>query len=233
MFTDLNLLVMAMAEPPPQKYLTRLISPENLPSIGLLFAGIVGIVVAVRTLKAIEQQAKDGTVAATAAKDGAKAALLNAQAVITAERPWLMVTHFNLANSAFSIHAVNHGRSPAKLIFVALSFRCVNILDHGDNFPQQPTYEDNQLANEVWIVEHQDLDILQFDVNQQLVNIGIVAFGELYSGERQHFIWGIVKYRSIGGEEYESRFCYRWMPFPMLRLSIADPPRTLDYNKHS
>lgn len=40
----------------PQTYLHRLFSPENLPSIGLLLAGVVGIFVAIRTLKAIEAQ---------------------------------------------------------------------------------------------------------------------------------------------------------------------------------
>jgi hypothetical protein len=41
----------------PKCYLSRLFAPENLPNIGLLFAGIVGIIVAICTLKAIERQA--------------------------------------------------------------------------------------------------------------------------------------------------------------------------------
>ena len=40
----------------PRTYLSRLFSPENLPSIGLLLAGIGGICVAIRTLKAVERQ---------------------------------------------------------------------------------------------------------------------------------------------------------------------------------
>ncbi len=40
----------------PQSYLSRLFAPENLPSIGLFFAGIAGIWVAIRTLKAIASQ---------------------------------------------------------------------------------------------------------------------------------------------------------------------------------
>jgi hypothetical protein len=39
-----------------ESYLSRLVAPENLPSIGLLLAGIWGICVAIRTLKAIESQ---------------------------------------------------------------------------------------------------------------------------------------------------------------------------------
>ncbi|HXQ26870.1 MAG TPA: hypothetical protein VN822_10715 [Candidatus Acidoferrales bacterium] len=40
----------------PDSYLKRLFSPENLPSIGLLLAGIGGIFVAIHTLKAIRRQ---------------------------------------------------------------------------------------------------------------------------------------------------------------------------------
>lgn len=39
-------------------YVARLIAPENLPNIGLFFAGIGGIWVAIRTLKAIESQTR-------------------------------------------------------------------------------------------------------------------------------------------------------------------------------
>jgi hypothetical protein len=39
-----------------KSYLSRLFSPENLPNIGLFFAGLLGIWVATRTLKAIESQ---------------------------------------------------------------------------------------------------------------------------------------------------------------------------------
>src|SRR6266849_5005317 len=42
----------------PQSYLSRLFAPENLPNIGLFFAGIVGIGVAIWTLKAIESQTR-------------------------------------------------------------------------------------------------------------------------------------------------------------------------------
>src|SRR5713226_8543991 len=35
----------------PKSYLSRLFSPENLPNVGLFFAGVVGIIVAIRTLR--------------------------------------------------------------------------------------------------------------------------------------------------------------------------------------
>lgn len=44
------------AKSQPDGYLHRLLAPENLPNIGLFFAGIIGILIANRTLKAIERQ---------------------------------------------------------------------------------------------------------------------------------------------------------------------------------
>jgi hypothetical protein len=40
----------------PESYLHRLLAPENLPNIGLFFAGVIGIWIANRTLSAIESQ---------------------------------------------------------------------------------------------------------------------------------------------------------------------------------
>jgi hypothetical protein len=65
-----------------QSYLSRLFSPENLPNIGLFFAGLVGICVAVRTLTKISEQT-------TAAKNSAETALHTANAFVHSERPWI------------------------------------------------------------------------------------------------------------------------------------------------
>ncbi|MGB9120470.1 MAG: hypothetical protein WCE73_07620, partial [Candidatus Angelobacter sp.] len=42
----------------PEGYLSRLFSPQNLPNVGLFIAGVVGIYVAIRTLKTIKRQAE-------------------------------------------------------------------------------------------------------------------------------------------------------------------------------
>ena len=62
-------IINSVEQPAPQKhgdgvegdsksYLSRLFSPENLPNIGLLIAGICGIRVAIATLKAIKKQSE-------------------------------------------------------------------------------------------------------------------------------------------------------------------------------
>jgi hypothetical protein len=67
----------------PKSYLSRLFSPENLPNIGLLFAGIAGILLTLRTLKVIGRQTTATEIAASAAKSSASAASDSALAVTT------------------------------------------------------------------------------------------------------------------------------------------------------
>jgi hypothetical protein len=79
----------------------------------LAVVGFVGIVVAWLTLLKIERQTKTGEVAALAAKAGAEAALLNAQAVINAERAWIVIDVESPAPNQFNFIATNTGRIPA------------------------------------------------------------------------------------------------------------------------
>jgi uncharacterized membrane protein YcjF (UPF0283 family) len=76
----------------------------------LAVVGFVGIIVAWMTLLKIERQTKAGEVAALAAKAGAEAALLNAQAVINAERAWIVIDVESPAPNQFNFVATNTGR---------------------------------------------------------------------------------------------------------------------------
>jgi hypothetical protein len=81
----------------------------------LAIVGYVGIMLAVSTLKKIERNTNAAETAATAAAEAAQAALLHAQAIINAERPWLLIgvePTLGVENS-FNVTATNRGRSPA------------------------------------------------------------------------------------------------------------------------
>jgi hypothetical protein len=106
-------------------YLTRLFSPENLPNIALVIVGIVGTIVALRSLLAIEQQVTimgehrtSFEQLAMAARDNARAAALNAEAVKNAERAWIVVNPKPKkgAPGKFIFGAFNAGRTPAIII---------------------------------------------------------------------------------------------------------------------
>jgi hypothetical protein len=79
--------------------------------------GYIGIMIALSTLRKIERQTQYAEEASQAAANSAQAALLYAQAIVRAERPWLVVTAEPTPNvhNSFTIIATNRGRSPAQL----------------------------------------------------------------------------------------------------------------------
>jgi hypothetical protein len=71
-----------------------------------------------QTIGSLNLQLTEMEKAANAAKDSADAALLNAQALINAERAWLLVELRRYADEAFSFIIKNHGRTPAEITLV-------------------------------------------------------------------------------------------------------------------
>jgi hypothetical protein len=84
----------------------------------LAILGYAGIMLALSTLKKIERQTRYGEVAAAAAADSAQAALLHAQAILNAERPWILITVMpsRTTENGFVVTATNRGRSPARIL---------------------------------------------------------------------------------------------------------------------
>jgi hypothetical protein len=90
----------------------------------LALVGYAGVMIAVSTLKRIERntaaaEAKAGVAVPvdTAAADMAQAALLHAQSMVNAERPWVLVTAEPTrgVENSFEITATNRGRTPATI----------------------------------------------------------------------------------------------------------------------
>jgi hypothetical protein len=84
----------------------------------LAIVAYAGIMLAVSTLKKIERHTGAVEAAAAAAADAAQAASMQAQAIINAERPWLLIgvePSPGIENS-FNITAANRGRSPATIV---------------------------------------------------------------------------------------------------------------------
>ncbi|HEV2287347.1 MAG TPA: hypothetical protein VGR81_00170 [Candidatus Acidoferrales bacterium] len=64
-------------------------------TLALAIIGFIGARIALGTLDKIKEQTAHAETAAEAARDSAKAAFLNAQAVINNERPWIMLSSFD------------------------------------------------------------------------------------------------------------------------------------------
>jgi hypothetical protein len=90
-------------------------------------------------LRTLAGAAKENT---AAAKDGASFALLNAQAVINAERAWIMVQPTSSKRGVYTFLAQNVGQTPAKLI---TSFADFIVLGHTTNPPATPDYKTQRL----------------------------------------------------------------------------------------
>jgi hypothetical protein len=94
-------------------------------NILLALLGYAGIVLAVSTLKKIERQTKYGETAALAAQEAAEAALIQAKAIVQAERPWILihVVPSPTVENGFTVIATNRGRGPARVLSTAAELR--------------------------------------------------------------------------------------------------------------
>jgi hypothetical protein len=92
------------AKEQPKGYFETLFSANNLPNVALAIVGGLGIVLAWKTV--------------SATKSAAAAAKLSAQAIINAERPWLLVEINRVEGrpGEWLVSARNMGETPAELI---------------------------------------------------------------------------------------------------------------------
>lgn len=109
----------------------------------LAMVGYAGVMMGISLLKKIDRQTGYAEVAADAAAASAQAALLNAQAVIHAERPWILVTvepSRSMENS-FTVMATNRGRTPGTI--VATVEQTTIVIDE-KHLPDTPEYKDEK-----------------------------------------------------------------------------------------
>lgn len=194
------------------------------------------------TLLAIAEQTSATSRAAQATEDmttpavnSASAALLNAQAVVNSERPWLFI-HFNMGqlrvdekletNSFYlTVSFKNWGKTPAEIIHFEQHPDCV---DNTDDLPFPPEYE---MEGHVWV--HTRI----LPSGETWHNPGESYFSSLHNllpdqwedikASRKRFVyWGRLRYRDLieqptsihelRGKElgtvHETCFCYFWSP---------------------
>lgn len=95
----------------------------------LAIAGCFGIRYAYRTLKNIERQTKAGEEAAIAAKDSAETARLNTQAIINAERAWIVASVDEFPIGVYRFWVENKGKTPARTVSFWGESRYVEMTD--------------------------------------------------------------------------------------------------------
>ncbi|MGA2148103.1 MAG: hypothetical protein ABSH49_24405 [Bryobacteraceae bacterium] len=188
---------------------------ENL---ALAIAGVVGIIIGLCTLRKIERQSKSGEIAANAA-------MLNAQAVIDAERPWFVaaVERSGENPGLYRIRITNRGRSPAQLYEI---FAEHALVDRPENLPVPPRYQSLCLLpdsrffasgdsftdrehlegfNPEFMIEHESKS--QFDF---LIVYGKVTYKDTFTGGRANEVI------------HETRWCYAYQA-PQQRFVPCGP----------
>jgi hypothetical protein len=189
------------------------------------------------TLIFIGWQAWETRRAATAARDAvvetgknASAALLNADAIIRSERPWIFVEESEGTKAVepkrahVRILARNKGRTPAEVTVNSCTFA---FLAYDWAFPDEPTYPKEELLYRNYVAPAEEpFEVYDFDCLQILDDGGWKELGT----KRLTFTGHIVYRDLITKEEHETRFCYFLSPVPMVGL-VRTGPRS--YNQHT
>jgi hypothetical protein len=182
-------------------YLHHLLLPETLANIGLFIVGAFGIRVALRTLKNIERQTKAG-------EDAAKSALLSAQAVINAERPWLLVVIESVEGpmGGFNLFVKNKGRTPAMISTAFIG--CARIEDIS-YLPKEPPYGPGSIVYDLIVIPDEKPLILWFD--GRILNRMLGENVQLQPWEGQTFVFGKIIYRDLADPTPERTHETRWI----------------------
>jgi hypothetical protein len=185
-----------------------------------MIAGIVGIFVALRTLRAVKRQADEMLDQATLMKEqtavaekSANAALSTAQAYINAERPWLLIVPKRLGegeHTSITFTAVNQGRSPAEVInsgFKMVTHRFDEELLDKSYFGEFAAMN-AQWVHTKWLAPGDDYIAYSYNVSS-IVEGNPELWTELNNGIRELILMGFVRYRdTISNEVHESKYCY-------------------------
>ena len=204
----------------------------------LAIVGYAGIMLAISLLRKIDRQTGYAEVAADAAAASAQAALLNAQAVIHAERPWILITvepSRSIENS-FTIMATNRGRTPGTII--ATADETLIAIDE-KHLPVTPGYKDQKpgppLAP-IILLPGEFTALKQFcrDDVKGLCD-SEERFKRIETWEEKVFLYGKVIYRDLiapsGDQVHETNWCCWYIHGRQNSgLVIAGP---LEYHLHT
>lgn len=182
---------------------------RNFPTWYRLFSWPEGITTwaIVLTLIAIAEQTSQ-------TRKAAEAALLNARAVINAERPWILISVKSPPGpmGGFTVHARNKGRTPAMIIESRMGCAAVKTIS---DLPAQAVYPiTNPIENRI-VIPGGATHIVWFD--QRLFTGVLKDSVPLFSWEGEVFVFGKVRYRDLADPDKSIIHETRW-------LGLYQPP---------
>lgn len=191
----------------------------------LALLGYAGIMVAIQTLRKIERQGRYAEAAADAAAKSAEAAarnseaaLLHAQAIINAERPWVLITIVpsRSIENGFTVIATNRGRGPAQVI--AANDETKIAIDEA-HLPPAPEYkpQDSDVPFvSIILLPGEFMNLKSFCRDDVKPLCGSdEAFRRIENWEERVFLYGKVTYRDLAAPAdmppHETGWCCRYI----------------------
>jgi hypothetical protein len=204
----------------------------------LVVLGYIGIMIAVSTLKKIERNTKSGEEAAAAAYDAARAALVHAEAIVKAERPWILVAiepSPGVANG-FTVTAANRGRTPARIVAIPHK---IEFADDESHLPEVPQYQEANSASPfvpIILLPGEFTQIATFcrdDVKELCESEE--QFTRVENWEEKIFLYGRVTYRNLLSPQdeqiHQSSWCF-WYIHGHQNSGMV-PAGSANYNMHT
>lgn len=203
----------------------------------LVVLGYIAILFALSLLRKIERQTRYSETAADAAREAAQAALAHTQALVRAERPWVLmnVRPAQGIENGFSVVATNHGRGPARIVSTVdeiVSASDETRLAAAPEFRNQPAAP----ADPIILLPGESTEIFAFsraDVKRICETEERLARVEKW--EEKIFLYGNVVYRDLAAPEeaaaHESGwFCWYIHGRQKSGMVMSGPPA---YNRHT
>jgi hypothetical protein len=204
----------------------------------LVILGYAGILLALSLLRKIERQTRYGETAATAAAESAQAALLHAQTIVAAERPWILVTAepSRSIENGFVVTATNRGRSPARIVAMAEETRFSSDEKHLPGVPEYRQKEPKAPLVPLMLLPGESISIKAFyreDVKELCETAERLRRVEEW--EEKIFIYGRIIYADLiapaGPQNHETGWCCWYIHGRQKSgMVMAGPP---EYNLHT
>jgi hypothetical protein len=204
----------------------------------LVVLGYAGILLAYSLLKKIERQTAYAESAANSAAASAQAALLNAQAIVHSERPWILITvePSRSKENSFTVMATNRGRTPGRI--TATAEQAMIAVDE-KYLPIPPEYDREDPKAPlvpIILVPGESTPIKSFcreDVKPLCDSEE--RFRRIETWEEKIYLYGNVVYMDLisasGNPAYETNWCCWYIHGRQNSgLVIAGPP---EYNSHT
>lgn len=191
----------------------------------LALLGYAGIMLGIQTLKKIERQSKYSESAAEiaaksaeAASKSAEAALLHAQAIINAERPWVLITIVpsRSIENGFTVIATNRGRGPAQVVAASEETRIAVDESHLPAIPEYKVEDSETPFVSIILLPGEFMNLKSFcreDVKPLCGSDD--AFRRIENWEERIFLYGKVTYRDLAAPTdrpaHETGWCCRYI----------------------